>query len=121
MKTTYLLNKTQANGNICLSVVSAEEWRAAVAVSKESGQRRYFIFDYIFDMDDVDRMVIEVSADDYRQWSQERMAAKRNRELGRNYQHLSLDALVTEKDFRLCLGDAVTTDKPIETVILGQI
>ena len=109
MKTTYLLNKEQPDGSICLSVASAEEWRVVAAANKglPAEQRRYFIFDYISDGDTIDRMVIETSREDYRKWHREHMSAERNRKLGENYQILSLDTIVITGDSPSIFGNHV--------------
>lgn len=122
MKTTYLLNKKQPDGSICLSLSTAEEWRIAVAANKKlpAEQRRYFIFDYIPERDTVDRMVIETSLDDYRKWHREHMSAERNREEGKKYQILSLDAIVMTGESPSILEDFILSEEQEEDSVCDQ-
>lgn len=123
MKTTYLLREQQADGSIRLVVASAEAWRSAVAANKNlpTEQRRYFVFDYIPDGDEVDRMVIETSIEDYRVWHKDHMSAKRNREYGKGFQILSMDALIATKDGPISFGDLVLSGQRVEDDICNQM
>jgi hypothetical protein len=116
VKTTYLLNKTRSDGTSKLSVATYEEWISVVEANKSlpAEQQRYFIIDCITDGQDVDRMVIESTAAEYRKWNRERMAPARNRVLGRNYQLLSLDAPVRVGDTVLNLKEALASSVQVE-------
>lgn len=71
-------------------------------------QKRYFILDYIPDGSDMDKMVVEAPVDMYREWHREHMARKRNRDLGKNYRHISLASIVGVKDTRANFADMDT-------------
>jgi len=118
MKITYLVKKQQEDGSMRLAVVSHQEWRVVVEKNKTlpAEQKRYFILDYILDGSDMDKMVAEVPADMYREWHREHMASKRNRDLGKNYRHISLESIVEVEDARSDFSnmDAVG-DSPSET------
>ena len=100
MKITYLINQLQPDGAMRLTAVSAAEWQSAVHANKglPPEWQRYFIRDYIADGDGMDCMVIEVSADEYVQWDKDRSAARRNREAGKNFHVISLDAIPVSAD-----------------------
>lgn len=123
MKTTYLVNQTQPDGSTQLSVVSSAQWLAVVQMNKQlpADRRRYFIIDYIQDGDELDRMVIEVAADTYHAWHKEHMAAQRNRRLGRNYLHLSLDVFISTKDGPVCLEDIMAADDAVAEMVSGEM
>ena len=110
MKTTYLMNKAQADGSVQLSVTDREEWQAVVKANKQipAEKRRYFILDYIKDGADLDCMIIEAPVDVYRTWIREHMASKRNRDAGKAYQHFSVDAPVTDSDGVETLLDTIS-------------
>jgi len=117
MKITYLVKKKQEDGSMRLAVVSHQEWRAVVEKNKTlpAEQKRYFILDYIPDGSDMDKMVVEVPADMYREWHREHMASKRNRDLGKNYRHISLESTMEVKDVRADLTDMdIIVDKVSE-------
>ncbi len=113
MKITYLVNKLQNDGSIELTDVSYSEWRAIVEKNKglPAEQQRYFVLDYIPDEGDMDKMVIEVPLDKYREWHREHMACKRNRDLGKTYQHLSLEVIAEIEDVQANFAD---TDPAID-------
>ena len=123
MKTTYLLNKVQTDGSICLSVASVDEWISAVNENKGKpiNQRRYFIRDYIADGDDIDCMVIETSLAEYRKWDRTRPAEKRNRRAGRAFQHLSLDAPINESEDSGSFTDLIASDTQVESMVCDQV
>lgn len=116
MKTTYLINKTQPDGTVQLSIATFEEWFAVARANKSlpACQRRYFIVDCIAEGYDMDRMVIESTAAEYRKWNRDRMASVRNRVLGRNYQVLSLDVPIRVKDTMLNLKEAIRSGEDVE-------
>lgn len=100
MKITYLINQVQPDGSARLSAVSTDEWRSAIRGNDGLllERQRYFIRDYIADGDNIDCMVIEVSAREYIQWDKDRSAARRNREAGKNFHVSSLDAPLSGMD-----------------------
>ena len=100
MGKTYLLNKPQKDGTTALSTATKEEWIAAVKGNKNlpTEQRRYFIVDCIEEGNDIDRMIIEVSYDEYRRWNSRHTISERNRKEGKKFHHLSLDAVLNESD-----------------------
>jgi len=123
LKTTYLIKKKQEDGSVCLSVGSAAEWLAVVEANKQlpAEQRRYFILDYIADGDDLDRMVIEAPAEDYRVWHNEHMAAQRNRALGKGYKFLSLDAVKASENGPVRLSDILPSSEQLEETASCQV
>ncbi len=123
MKTTYLMNKVQPDGSIRLSIATFEEWLAMVEANKSlpASQQRYFIVDCISDSRDMDRMVIEVTAAEYREWNRDRMAAARNRVLGKNYQVLSLDAPFRTENTVLDLRKALKSGERMEEQVCSQM
>ena len=116
MKTTYLINKEQSDGSVCLSIVSASEWLSIVKENKGLSleQKRHFILDYIADGDDLDCMVIEASLAEYRAWDCTRPAEKRNRRAGQPFQHVSLDAPINDSESSGSLMDLVAADTLVE-------
>lgn len=116
MKTTYLINKTQPDDTVRLSVATFEEWLAIVKANKSlpSSQQRYFVIDCIADNLDIDRIVIESSAEEYREWNKNRMASTRNRILGKKYQVLSLDSPVCVKNTMLDLKEVLKSGELVE-------
>lgn len=116
MKTTYLINKTQPDGTTRLSIATFEEWLAVVVANKSlpTGQKRYFIVDCIADGSDVDRIVVESPAAEYRNWNRERMAAIRNRVLGNKYQVLSLEAPIRFKEVMLNPKDVLSSSEQVD-------
>ncbi len=123
MKTTYLLNKEQDDGTIRPTVVESGEWLSVVKLNSSlpADQRRYFIIDYIPEGDTLDRMVIEVPADDYREWNREHTASERNRAFQRShYQLLSLDALM-ERDGQSVFSDIMSSNAQIDEEVCDQV
>ena len=112
MKTTYLLNKRQADGTVCLEVATRAEWLSAVNEDKllPQDQRRRFIFDRIPEGKEMDCMIIEVPPKDHRDWDKDRPKAKQNRQIGKKFQHLSLDAPLTDSDNSGSLFDLIAAD-----------
>lgn len=123
MRTTYLINKVQPDGSICLSVASVEEWIAVVNENKglPVEQRRNFIRDYIADGDDLDCLIIETSLAEYRKWDRARLAEKRNRRAGRAFQILSLDAPINESEDSMSLVDLIGVDMQVEFIACDQV
>ena len=123
MKTTYLLNKAQPDGSVCLSIATRGEWLTVVETNKflPTDQRRYFIIDCIADCQDADRMVIETSAEEYRKWNKARMASARNRALGKSYYILSLDVPIRIGDIVLDLREALNSGERLEEQVCAEM
>lgn len=123
MKTTYLVNQEQPDGSVCLAVVSSAVWRTVVERNKQLplDQQRYFVIDYIADSSEIDRMVIETTAEDYRVWHKEHMASERNRRLGNAYQFVPLDALRYGTDGIEYLQENFLADDQLEEIVCSQI
>ena len=120
--TTYLINKRRSDGTVRLSVADRAEWLAVVKANRElpTGQRRYFIVDYIKDGTDLDCMVMEAPVDVYRVWIRGYMAEKRNRETGKGYQLLSADAPAACGD-GLGLLDTISAGCSVEEYVCGEM
>lgn len=123
MKITYLLNKQQPDGTLCLAVSTVAEWQAVLRENRKlpNNQRRYFILDYIPDGGELDCMVIETSAEEYRTWNREHMAAERNRAIGKRFQHISLNANPLGTDGAERIQDAVVATEQAEEAIFDQL
>ncbi len=123
MRTTYLMNKVQPDGSVRLSIATFEEWLAVLETNKSlpTGQQRHFIVDCIADSQDMDRMVIETTAAEYREWNRERMASARNHALGKTYQMLSLDVPVRVEDAILDLKETLSSSEQVEEQVSAQI
>lgn len=123
MKITYLMNKTQADGSIQLSIVTHEEWLAVVKANKQLPleRQRYFIRDYIADGSDMDWMIIETTREDYLAWHREQAASERNRAWVQTFQKLSLDAEVSIEDGTTTLHDVIPDTNCIEENCCSQL
>lgn len=123
MKTTYLINKPQADGTVGLSLATCDEWINVVKTNKHlpPEQRRYFILDYIMDGDNLDRMVIEAPFPEYQTWIKEHMARKRNHKAGEKHQHLSLDAKLFDGGGTETLLDVIPAVVSAEETACGQM
>lgn len=123
MKTTYLVNQEQPDGGVCLAVVSSREWRTVVERNKQLplDQQRYFVIDYITESSEIDRMVIETTAEDYRVWHKEHMASERNRRLGNAYQFVALDALRRGTDGFEYIQEDILSDEQLEEIVCNQM
>lgn len=119
MQTTYLVNKRLPDGTTRLEIATHDEWLSLVTINKQLpfDRRHYFIRDYIADGDDLDCMIIETSAEEYRTWNREHTAAERNRALKRGYQHLSLDSNLFRTDEAESLLDTLATTESVEEQI----
>lgn len=123
MKTTYLINKSQADGSVQLSISNREEWQAVIMADKQlpAEQHQYFILDYIKDGTVLYCIVMEASIDVHRIWIREHMASKRNREAGKCYQFLSMDAPVADSNGLETLLDTITDDSSVEEIACGEM
>lgn len=123
MKTTYLINQVQPDGSTRLSAVSADEWRSAIRENEglPPERQRYFIRDYIADKNDMDCMVIEVSASEYIQWDKDRSAARRNREAGKNFRVSSLDAPFAGMDRTMARLEQLPDQTQLESMVCDSV
>lgn len=123
MKTTYLVNKEQADGSVYLTAVSSAEWLEVVESNKSlpADCRRYFILDYIAEDGDLDRMVIEAPADVYRDWHRGHMAERRHREHGKGLRRLSLDAPIPGKSDPIRLGESLASEEDLEEAVCSRM
>lgn len=123
MKTTYLMNKPQADGTVQLSIVGYEEWLAVVKANKylPLEQQRYFIRDCIADGSDLDWMIVEATREDYLVWHREQAASERNRNWLQTFQRLSLDAEVLIEDYSTSLHDFVSGPDCVEEECCSQL
>lgn len=123
MKITYLINQAQPDGAMHLTAVSAAEWQSAVYANKDfpPERQRYFIRDYIADGDNIDCMVIEVSADEYIQWDKDRSAARRNREAGKNFHVSFLDAPFAGMDRTMARLEQLPDQTQLESMVCDSV
>ena len=123
MKITYLINQVQPDGSTRLSDVSSAEWRSAIRENDglPPERQRYFIRDYIADENDMDCMVIEVSASEYSQWDKERSAARRNREAGKNFRVSSLDAPSAGMDRTMARLEQLPDQTQLESKVCDSV
>lgn len=123
MKTTYLLNKQQPDGGIALAIASHEEWLSVIKADKRlpPEQRRCFVFDYIADGDSLDCMVIETPYEEFRVWDRERKAEARNRNIGRRFQQLSLDAPPVGSDSTEPLLSIIDSGEEVEPAVYDKL
>ena len=123
MSTTYLLKQKDEDWSSHLVLATKEDWiriiRQKSTLPKE--QRRYFIKDCIVEKGQVDCIYIEVSYEEYQEWNREHMRRERNRHMGQNYIHLSLEnSLYTQANSRQIADDLV--DKlNLEEIVLNHI
>lgn len=66
-------------------------------------------------------MVIEASAEEYRAWNREHMAAERNRAMGKEFQHLSLDAKLFCADEAESLLDVLALADSLEDQVCERL
>lgn len=123
MKITYLINQIQPDGSTGLSAVTAAEWQSTVQANKElpSERQRYFIRDYIVDGNTMDCMVIEVSADEYILWDKDRSLAKRNREAGKDFHIISLDAPPANINGKTTVLDRLSEQTQFESIVCDSV
>ena len=114
MKTTYLVNDRQPDGNVALIETTAERWREIVKANKllPKEERRYFVVDIINEPGVFDSMIIEVPYEEYLTWDVERNRMIRNKILKKRFQHFSVDAGFT---------DTTPTPCDCEGSILGEM
>ena len=94
MKITYLVNREQPDGSVCLCVATHNEWRAVVDTNKllPAEHRRRFIVDFIAEGSDWDIMIMEAPESKYQEWNKDYLSARRNRKVAKDIQVLSIDA-----------------------------
>ena len=122
MKNTFLIYKPQKDGRAVLCTATAEEWLAAVNTNRNlpTEQRRYFISYCIEDGKEIDRMIIEVGYDEYRRWNSRHTIMERSRKAGKQYQHLSLDAVLSEAD-EITLLECLSGTENMEAAVIDDI
>ena len=122
MKNTFLIYKPQKDGRAVLCTATAEEWLAAVNTNRNlpTEQRRYFISDCIEDGKEIDWMIIEVGYDEYRRWNSRHTIMERSRKAGKQYQHLSLDAVLSEAD-EITLLECLSGTENMEAAVIDDI
>ena len=123
MKITYLAYTKQPDKSTRLSVVSYDEWKQVVQKNRmlPAEKRRYFITDCFHDAGTLDCMVIETSYEEYRQWNRERMAAKRNRNLGQKICILSLNTYLKDSQNCITLEDILQADDHTEKKMIDKV
>lgn len=125
MKTTYLVNQTQPDGNVRLTVVSSAEWLSIVRANKQvqPEERRYFIADYIADGNDLDCIIIEAPYEDYLIWNRERLFERRNRRIAQKFQHLSLNAPIADSVnlLEVVASEAQVEDASCDAVLIEEL
>ena len=116
-KTTYLINSIQDDGSTVLVETSSENWHQIVAQNKikPKSDRRYFFADIICEGEGFDCIVMEVTKEQFNEWSNQERTTRRSRKEKKQYQHFPLDILLN--DFRLCV--ALSTS--IEATVLGGV
>lgn len=89
LKTTFLVRKIKDDAKSGLVRVSAAEWTKILKENKNlpTEQKRYFIIDCIDD----DRMYIEVSLEEHRDWNIRHTISERNRKFGEKFSFCSLE------------------------------
>lgn len=122
LKTTFLINKPQKDGRTALCTATAEEWLAAVSSNRNlpTERRRYFIADCIEDGKEIDRMVIEVDYDEYRRWNSRHTVTERSRKAEKEYQFLSLDAVLNEAD-DITLLECLSSMEDMEAAVISEM
>lgn len=123
MKITYLAYTKQPDKSTRLSVVSYDEWKQVVQKNRmlPAEKRRYFVTDCFQDADTLVCMVIETSYEEYRQWNRERMAAKRNRNLGQKICILSLNTYLKDSQNCITLEDVLQADDHTEKKMIDKV
>lgn len=122
LKTTFLINKPQKDGRTALCTATAEEWLSAVSSNRNlpTERRRYFIADCIEDGKEIDRMVIEVDYDEYRRWNSRHTVTERSRKAEKEYQFLSLDAVLNEAD-DITLLECLSSMEDMEAAVISEM
>ena len=121
MKTTYLIYK-EINGSRQLVVATREEWDAILKANKklpETEQRR-FELSCIEEDGELDRMYIEITAEEHRAWNSKNTVSQRNRKEGAEYVHLSLDAPIQDVEVD-SLYDTVASDFDLEGLASARV
>lgn len=128
MKITYLINKTQEDGIVRLSEADRAEWLIVVTENRNlpPAERRHFIYDYIAEDGDLDCIIMEAPVEMRNQWLRDHAASQRNRKLGKNYQTISLDALLFDENepeqIHHCLaGNESAEDAALENLMLEEL
>lgn len=96
-KSTYLVKSAPKSG-ATMEEITGKQWFEIVRANKDlpASQRRYFIVDKITDDGFEDRIVMEVSEQEYTRWKVEQQARRRNLNEAAEYTFLSLEDLAPE-------------------------
>lgn len=121
MKTTYLVKRTDDNGNVYMDIAGDAEWTSILAENKEAapGQRRYFIADCIVDGKDMDMMVVEVTREEHAAWNARRMQDARKRSHEQRFTVVSLDAPIKNNTDRT-LADVIPDPVACEDLVVDE-
>lgn len=121
MKITCLIYK-ETDGVRQLVAATQEEWDSILKENRRQplGKRRYFVKDCFGDGDELDCMYIETSAAEYRKWNSQYTSCQRKRKAGMPYQHLSLDAGVSESGLE-SLHESVSSGFDLEGLATDHI
>ena len=65
-------------------------------------------------------MIIEVGYDEYRRWNSRHTIMERSRKAGKQYQHLSLDAVLSEAD-EITLLECLSGTENMEAAVIDDI
>lgn len=117
-KTTILIYKDMSDPKKGLREATQEEWSAILRDNKglPMCERRCFMEDSFEDCGVMDRMFIEVSHEEYQEWSRQRKKKQRHTEGESQYLHLSLD---NEKD-ELKLVDGIADGFDLEENVVAD-
>ena len=121
-KTTYLINSIQYDGSTVLIETTSENWHQIVEQNKGKPQseRRYFFADIINEGLGFDCIVMEVSKEQFDEWSNQSRTTRRSRTERKKYQHIPLEVLIN--DSYLCT--ALSSDFEslmLSTVIISEL
>ncbi|MBQ2634158.1 MAG: hypothetical protein IJF88_06230 [Oscillospiraceae bacterium] len=121
MKTTYLIYK-EINGIRQLVVATPEEWDAILKANKQlpETERRRFELSCVEENGELDRMYIEITAEEHRVWNSKNTVLLRNRKEGAQYVHISLDAPIQAADAD-SLHDTVASDFDLEGLASDRV
>ena len=119
MKNTYLLQKLREDGTSELVEATAAEWKKAITMNRHlpSEMRKHFIVDCIEDGNDIDRMVIEVSYEKFKEWNSKHTISERNRKLEKEFSFISLSKEIYSEDGCSLLDYLASEDNPEKKVI----
>ena len=119
-KSVYLLRSTDPDASELIEV-SGKEWYGTVKAnhSDPNAQKRYFICDTIIDGDCKDRIFMEVSEPEYRQWKLKQQATRRWLDGKKEVTLLSLDSPTEEES--ITLEDTLKTDRRLDDNYIANV